>query len=60
MIVLAVRLHVHQSLWKDGANAFHDPKAELGMSDLMKNYMAGLIKICAGLHLFPRAIYQQL
>ena len=36
--------HVHQSLWKDGSNAFHDPSAELGMSDLMKNYMAGLIK----------------
>ena len=36
--------HVHQSLWKDGSNAFHDPSVELGMSDLMKNYMAGLIK----------------
>jgi glutamine synthetase len=36
--------HVHQSLWKDGKNAFFDPDAELGMSELMKNYMAGLIK----------------
>jgi glutamine synthetase len=35
--------HVHQSLWKDGEPVFHDPDAELGMSDLMKNYMAGLI-----------------
>ncbi|WP_166418632.1 glutamine synthetase family protein [Cochlodiniinecator piscidefendens] len=36
--------HVHQSLWKDGKNAFFDADDELGMSDLMKNYMAGLLK----------------
>ncbi len=36
--------HVHQSLWKEGKNAFHDPEGEYGMSDLMKSYMAGLIK----------------
>jgi glutamine synthetase len=36
--------HVHQSLWKDGNNAFYDPDGELGMSELMRNYMAGLIK----------------
>lgn len=36
--------HVHQSLWMDGSNAFYDPNAELGMSELMRNYMAGLIK----------------
>jgi glutamine synthetase len=36
--------HVHQSLWKDGQNAFHDPADPLGMSDLMKHYMAGLLK----------------
>lgn len=35
--------HVHQSLWKDGKPAFYDADGELGMSDLMKNYMAGLI-----------------
>ncbi|WP_227285129.1 glutamine synthetase family protein [Boseongicola sp. H5] len=35
--------HVHQSLWMDGQNAFHDPNDALGMSDLMKSYMAGLI-----------------
>ncbi len=35
--------HVHQSLWSDGAPAFYDAKADLGMSDLMKHYMAGLI-----------------
>ncbi|WP_424944860.1 glutamine synthetase family protein [Aliiroseovarius crassostreae] len=36
--------HVHQSLWKDGANAFFDPSDDLGMSDLMRSYMAGLLK----------------
>lgn len=35
--------HVHQSLWKDGAPAFHDADSDLGMSDLMRHYMAGLI-----------------
>ncbi len=35
--------HVHQSLWKDGANAFHDPAARHGMSSLMCSYLAGLI-----------------
>lgn len=35
--------HVHQSLWQDGNPAFYDADAELGMSDLMKHYMAGLI-----------------
>ena len=33
--------HVHQSLFRDGANAFHDPGAEHGMSGLMRHYMAG-------------------
>ena len=37
--------HVHQSLWKpDGSSAFFDPKGEYGMSDLMRSYMAGLIR----------------
>lgn len=36
--------HVHQSLWKDGKNAFHDPDRPLGKSELMDHYMAGLIK----------------
>ncbi len=35
--------HVHQSLWSDGDNAFRDPSDDLGMSDLMRHYMAGLI-----------------
>lgn len=36
--------HVHQSLWHDGQNVFFDPEADLGMSDLMRHYMAGLIR----------------
>jgi glutamine synthetase len=36
--------HVHQSLWKDGKNAFFDPSDKLGMSALMKNYVAGMLK----------------
>ncbi len=35
--------HVHQSLWKDGKPAFFDSSDDLGMSDLMRHYMAGLI-----------------
>ncbi|WP_425100728.1 glutamine synthetase family protein [Tropicibacter sp. S64] len=36
--------HVHQSLWKDGKPAFFDPEDALGMSGLMKHYVAGLLK----------------
>ncbi|WP_146344601.1 glutamine synthetase family protein [Phaeobacter marinintestinus] len=35
--------HVHQSLWKDGKNAFFDPHRPLGKSALMDHYMAGLL-----------------
>ncbi|MBR9843347.1 MAG: glutamine synthetase, partial [Rhodobacteraceae bacterium] len=34
--------HVHQSLWKDGEPLFYDAQDPLGMSDLMKSYVAGL------------------
>ncbi|MDQ7071334.1 MAG: glutamine synthetase family protein [Rhodobacterales bacterium] len=36
--------HVHQSLWKDGESIFHDAEKEHGMSDLMRSYVAGMIK----------------
>ncbi|MRX49959.1 glutamine synthetase [Paracoccus sp. S-4012] len=39
--------HVHQSLMKDGGNAFHDPAAPSGMSDLMRAYLAGLLEHAA-------------
>ncbi|MBD3663916.1 glutamine synthetase [Sulfitobacter sp. TSTF-M16] len=35
--------HVHQSLWRDGTPVFYDADAELGMSEVMAQYMAGLI-----------------
>lgn len=35
--------HVHQSLWKDGKPMFVDGSDDLGMSDVMRHYMAGLI-----------------
>ncbi|MDK3074072.1 glutamine synthetase family protein [Sedimentitalea sp. JM2-8] len=44
--------HVHQSLWKDGANAFHDPAGEYGMSALMRHYMAGLIHYAPDMTVF--------
>ena len=52
--------HVHQSLWQDGKPAFFDESDELGMSALMKNYMAGLAEIRARLHRLHGALYQQL
>ncbi|MEX3316126.1 glutamine synthetase family protein [Sulfitobacter sp. PS-8MA] len=35
--------HVHQSLWQDGEAAFYDESDDLGMSQVMRHYMAGLI-----------------
>ncbi|MGC3873220.1 glutamine synthetase family protein [Halomonas sp. GXIMD04776] len=35
--------HVHQSLWREGTSAFFDESDELGMSGLMKHYLAGLL-----------------
>lgn len=34
-------MHTHQSLWKDGKNAFADPKDDYGLSTLAKKYIAG-------------------
>ncbi len=33
--------HVHQSLWKENTNVFHDPSGQNQMSETMKQYMAG-------------------
>ncbi|SHJ62269.1 L-glutamine synthetase [Palleronia salina] len=35
--------HVHMSLWQNGDPAFFDDSNELGMSELMQNFLAGLI-----------------
>lgn len=44
--------HVHQSLFKAGANAFHDPDADHGMSDMMRAYLAGQLEHASALTLF--------
>ncbi|EFO28526.1 L-glutamine synthetase [Roseibium sp. TrichSKD4] len=37
--------HIHQSLWNEkGENVFCDPNGDLGMSEVMRHYVAGLIK----------------
>ena len=45
--------HVHASLWsRDGKKSlFHDPKAPLGMSSLMRSFVAGQIKYAADMTL---------
>ena len=52
--------HVHQSLWKDGKPAFYDADDKLGMSDLMKKYMAGMLKYAPDFTYFLGALHQQL
>jgi glutamine synthetase len=37
-------MHVHQSLWKNGANLFFDTNGYAMLSKLAKNYAAGLLK----------------
>ncbi|MDF2631181.1 MAG: glutamine synthetase, type [Symbiobacteriaceae bacterium] len=36
-------MHVHQSLFKDGKNAFYDPEAPSGVSQTCYHYIAGLL-----------------
>jgi glutamine synthetase len=35
--------HLHQSLWDEKRNLFHDEKGRDGMSELMESYIAGLL-----------------
>jgi len=37
-------MHVHQSLFKDGENAFYDPEDENGLSEIAYYYIGGLLK----------------
>ncbi|PRX30407.1 glutamine synthetase [Orenia metallireducens] len=37
-------MHVHQSLFKDGENAFYDENDKLGLSQIAKYYIGGLLK----------------
>jgi len=36
-------MHTHQSLFKDGHNAFYDPSDEYRLSDLARRYIAGIL-----------------
>ncbi|MFN8631797.1 MAG: glutamine synthetase family protein [Chloroflexota bacterium] len=44
-------MHVHQSLYsiEEGRNAFADPTAPYGLSDLAKSYMAGILAHARGM-----------
>jgi len=37
-------MHVHQSLYKNGENAFYSPDDELGLSEIAYHYIGGLLK----------------
>ncbi len=37
-------MHIHQSLFKDGENAFYDAEDEFKLSDTAKSFIAGLLK----------------
>lgn len=39
-------MHVHQSLFKNGDNAFFDKKGEYNLSEVGRCYLAGLLKHC--------------
>ncbi|MBV6319480.1 glutamine synthetase family protein [Duganella violaceipulchra] len=43
--------HLHQSLWRDGRNCFHDAQREHGMSDAMRHFIAGQLHCLP--HLLP-------
>lgn len=44
--------HIHMSLAKDGTNAFIDPDDQLGMSPLMKQFVAGQLKYANDITVF--------
>ncbi|HEX4337731.1 MAG TPA: glutamine synthetase family protein [Polyangiaceae bacterium] len=37
--------HLHQSLWQGDKNLFYDPRAQHGMSRLMRSYIAGQLEL---------------
>lgn len=41
-------MHTHQSLFRDGGNAFYDPEAKWQLSRVALNYIAGLLKHARG------------
>jgi len=45
-------MHVHQSLWKNGANVFYDPEGYALISEAAKYYTGGLLKHAPALMAF--------
>lgn len=43
--------HLHQSLWRDGRNCFHDERGEHRMSETMRHFIAGQLHCLP--HLLP-------
>lgn len=41
--------HLHQSLWRDGKNAFYDEAGAHSMSDIFEHYLAGQLALLPGL-----------
>src|SRR5437016_2275872 len=41
-------MHTHQSLFRKGSNAFHDPEAQWELSDVALSYIAGLLTHARG------------
>ena len=41
-------MHTHQSLWKDGKNAFYDENGKFQLSDTAYNYLGGLLSHTTG------------
>ncbi len=44
--------HVHQSLTRDGAPAFYQEGADLGMSEVARHYLGGLLKYASDITVF--------
>ena len=42
-------MHTHQSLFRKGRNVFHDPRAELQLSDTALHYIGGLLAHAKGM-----------
>ena len=42
-------MHTHQSLFRDGRNAFDDPRADLGLSPTALHYIGGLLEHAKGM-----------
>ncbi len=41
--------HLHQSVWRDGVNLFHDPAGRYGMSQEGEQYLAGQLRLLPAL-----------